>query len=142
MKEIEYVKKDMLENTVMSVTNKHNRDILLKSRVIFDNFEEFTEWLNETGFGDDSKWSPEYYGFTKEKSNLDSKYRFVEYNGKPGWGDIEYALSEGYQLFTWKYIKSVTDEDMFYVRRDPYIEEHLQSYGQVVKKSLFRHCGL
>lgn len=99
------------------------------------------EWLKETGYNDDFKWWQEYYGFNKEQFDP-NKYHFVEYNGKPRQGSVEYALSEGYQLFTWKYIKSVTDEDMFYVRRDPYIEEHLQSYGQVFKKSLFRHCGL
>lgn len=141
MKEIEKVKKDILKDTVLTVTNKHNKDILLKSRTIFNNYEEFKEWLKETGFDDDSEWWQEYYGFTEEQFDP-NKYHFVEYNGKPGQGDIEYALSEGYQLFTWKYIKSVTDEDMFYVRIDPFIEEHLQSYGQVVKKSLFRHCGL
>ena len=130
-----------MKKTVMSVTTETNKNILLSNRVIFDSYDEMQEWLKETGFEDASKWTPEYYGFTKEEFDK-NKYRFVEYNGKPGWGHIEYALSEGYQLFTWKYIKSVTDEDMYYVRIDPYIEEHLQSYGKVVKKSLFRHCGL
>lgn len=75
------------------------------------------------------------WGFDKEK------YYLIDWDGHPTSGAIDYALREGYQLFTWKYTKEIKDEDMYYVRIDPYIEEHLQSYSQTVKKSLFRHSG-
>lgn len=121
----------------LSVTDEKDKKRLLKQRLIFANVEEFKEWREEIG---EFSWSDEYYKIRSEDFDKE-KYYLIDGDGHPTSGAIDYALKEGYQLFTWKYTKEIKDEDMYYVRIDPYIEEHLQSYSQTVKKSLFRHSG-
>ena len=121
----------------LSVTDEKDKKRLLKQRLIFADVEEFKEWREEIG---EFSWSDEYYKIRPEDFDIE-KYYLIDWDGHPTSGAIDYALREGYQLFTWKYTKEIKDEDMYYVRIDPYIEEHLQSYSQTVKKSLFRHSG-
>lgn len=121
----------------LSVTNEKDKQRLLKQRIIFKNIEEFKEWREEIG---KFSWSDEYYKI-RPKDFSKEKYYFIDWDSHPTSGTIDYALREGYQLFTWKYTKEIKDQDMYYVRIDPYIEEHLQNYSQTVKKSLFRHSG-
>lgn len=131
----------------MKLTQKKDILSVLSKRKIFGNRKEFHEFIDtfrnlapEVDIV--SKWDIDRF---IKQFDVKKQYAYLEQNHYHGayelhLGDIQYALSEGLQLFTWNYIKNLTDDDMGNILVDPAIEEQLgQDYNTVVRKALFRH---